>query len=175
MTHKKHSLRWRQFLHSFTFFPLTVLCAIKKKTGQGPPIGSAYLPLKASLNFMFTSGFPSPAVFLPLVSAHKKGTEVVKEVEQTTARYTHIYMKIRRFYCTYPLALTKLKWKIINVMMAAFIKITFQIFYQNLFISNKHTYKIPIYKIHFLLNYLSVKCGIKWTTFFFFKPCSALV
>lgn len=59
-------------LQPFTFFPLIVLCAIKKRTGQGPPIGSAYLPLKASLNFMFTSGSPSPAVFLPLVSAHKK-------------------------------------------------------------------------------------------------------
>lgn len=73
------SLRWWQVLHPFTFFPLIVLCAIKKRTGQGPPIGSAYLPLKASLNFMFTSGSPSPAVFLPLVSAHKKGTEVVKK------------------------------------------------------------------------------------------------
>ena len=70
--YKMRSLRWQQVLHPFTFFPLIVLCAIKKRTGQGPPIGSAYLPLKASLNFMFTSGSPSPAVFLPLVSAHKK-------------------------------------------------------------------------------------------------------
>lgn len=64
-------LRWQQVLHPFTFFPLIVLCAIKKGAGQGPPIGSAYLPLKPSLNFMFTSGSPSPAVFLPLVSTHK--------------------------------------------------------------------------------------------------------
>lgn len=76
--YKMRSLRWWQVPHPFTFFPLIVFCAIKKRTRQGPPIGSAYLPLKASLNFMFTSGSPSRAVFLPLVPAHKKVLGAVK-------------------------------------------------------------------------------------------------
>lgn len=71
-------------LHLFLrFFPLVGLRAVKKKTGQGPPMGSAYLPVKASLNFMLTSGSPTPAVFLPLVSAHKRNCGG-KDAQQTT-------------------------------------------------------------------------------------------
>lgn len=80
----------------FTFLRLVVLCALKRRTGRGPPIDSAYLPLKASLNFMFISGSRSPAVFLPLVSAHKRHWGC-KDV-QLLDRHTHLYMNIRCCY-----------------------------------------------------------------------------
>lgn len=95
----RRSLRGWKVLHPFTFFALTVFWAIKKKTGQGPPIGSAHLPLKASLNFMLTSGSSNQAVFLPQATAHKR-YRGCKDTQQTAARWSQTF-PWRTGACTY--------------------------------------------------------------------------
>lgn len=84
------------FLSSYRF-----LCHKEEHT-TGNPIGRAYLPLKASLNFMFTSGSPSWAVFLPLVSAHKRHWGC-KEVQQMIAWELHTFTR-KSGVCTVPVA-----------------------------------------------------------------------